>query len=632
MRGFVMSRCLPLLLVTGLVVAGAGCNDNNTPTGLTGNGQILINTQPNTIAFPWHLIGAGGTDIAAGGDTLLTDMTPGDYTIQWLAQAGWRAPAETLQSRRLGTGAVLTFAATYRSTSGQVTAGQVIIDVRPDTLAAGWTLTGPGGFTSSGIGDATYEDMTAGTYTVVWDDVDGFDTPLADSKDLNEGAGVIFTGTYTPQSVSQLHFVTVLAGEFQMGSTPTPSVTSDNEYPKHLVRLTHSFEMSETEVTWAQFERYMGYNPSQYGEQCTNCPSHPVETVSWLEAAQFCNALSASEGLTPAYTISGDDVTWDSAADGYRLPTEAEWEYACRAGTVTSYADGQIELGSSSCYLEPHLDLMGWYCHNAMQHPQQVATLLPNDWGLYDMHGNVWEWVWDWSSPHYDRVTMTVERLQHLDGTPYDQGLVVARNALPYAGAQNALGVQGRDIDLQTSDLGLTLSDVTVAVADFGQLVNLQVNGADIYRGALLDAPADIAPGVTLQVALSDVNDPQLGAGHAGTLTFTGDVQQLLLGGESIWLDDIELVDADTGPFGRDRTIDFEMSPLGNIYPTGSSTELPCTVTDPIGPLPSSGTPHMLRGGSFISNPRECRSATRSSPTPDKTGPYAGFRIVRTLD
>ncbi|MEV0847679.1 SUMF1/EgtB/PvdO family nonheme iron enzyme [Streptomyces sp. NPDC049954] len=113
----------------------------------------------------------------------------------------------------------------------------------------------------------------------------------------------------------------------------------------------------------------------------------PVTGVSWLEAARFCNALSLHEGCTPAYAwdSDGEGATWDRSADGYRLPTEAEWEHACRAGTTG-----------------PHygpLDAIAWYRDNSAERVHPVGGKQPNAWGLHDMLGNAWDWCWDLYDP-----------------------------------------------------------------------------------------------------------------------------------------------------------------------------------------------------------------------------------------
>ncbi|MFH9657030.1 formylglycine-generating enzyme family protein [Streptomyces sp. NPDC017248] len=109
----------------------------------------------------------------------------------------------------------------------------------------------------------------------------------------------------------------------------------------------------------------------------------PVEGVSWWDAVRFCNALSQRDGFTPAYRFpaEGEGIEWDASAEGYRLPTEAEWEHACRAGT-TGPRHGP-------------LDEVAWYRGNSEERPHDVGGKRPNPWGLYDMLGNVWEWCWD---------------------------------------------------------------------------------------------------------------------------------------------------------------------------------------------------------------------------------------------
>jgi formylglycine-generating enzyme required for sulfatase activity len=177
-------------------------------------------------------------------------------------------------------------------------------------------------------------------------------------------------------------------GEFLMGSPPYER-GRDSQEDRHQVSLTRPFLIGVTEVTQMQWFEVMGSWPSYF-----EGANRPVEKVDWFEAIRFCNALSRREGFTPAYRIEGDGAVWNRDADGYRLPSEAEWEYACRAGSNTPYTAGE----------DPgQLQTVGWFGGSAGDGTRDVGRLEPNAWGLYDMHGNVWEWCWNWAGEYPPR-------------------------------------------------------------------------------------------------------------------------------------------------------------------------------------------------------------------------------------
>jgi formylglycine-generating enzyme required for sulfatase activity len=164
-----------------------------------------------------------------------------------------------------------------------------------------------------------------------------------------------------------MQFALIPAGEFRMGST-----LRADEIPMHTVHISKPFYLGIHEVTQGQWEAVMGNNPSQFKGDA----NRPVETVSWEEVQQFIDKLNTREGGTK-----------------YRLPTEAEWEYAARAGSKTAYSFGDDNS---------QLDKYAWFEGNAGKTTHPTGTRQPNAWGLYDMHGNVWEWVQDW----YDKYTV----------------------------------------------------------------------------------------------------------------------------------------------------------------------------------------------------------------------------------
>src|SRR5205085_11701074 len=171
------------------------------------------------------------------------------------------------------------------------------------------------------------------------------------------------------QSRAGVEFVWILAGSFMMGSENGDS----DEKPAHRVTISEGFYMGKYEVTQAQWQAVMGNNPSNF-KGCDNCP---VEQVSWDDAVSFIAKLNAqNDGYT------------------YRLPTEAEWEYACRAGTTTAFAFGD-SLSSEQANFDGDYPYGGAPKGVYRQKTTSVGRFQPNAWGLYDMHGNVWEWCED---------------------------------------------------------------------------------------------------------------------------------------------------------------------------------------------------------------------------------------------
>lgn len=195
------------------------------------------------------------------------------------------------------------------------------------------------------------------------------------------------------------NFVFIHGGTFEMGSPDTESWRSEDE-TQHTVTVS-DFYMSIYELTQTEYREITGENPSSFsGDEL------PVESITWLDAIQYCNQRSEKEGLTPVYVVNGQDVTWDRSADGYRLSTEAEWEYACRAGMATPFnTENSISAEEANYYghypyeIEDNYFSQGNLSTKPGEYRQTtvvVDSFSPNGWGLYNMHGNVSEWVWDY--------------------------------------------------------------------------------------------------------------------------------------------------------------------------------------------------------------------------------------------
>ena len=209
-------------------------------------------------------------------------------------------------------------------------------------------------------------------------------TPVVpDSTSVSSGTGSTATIGY--------RMVQIPAGRFLMGS-PGNEPSRDGDETQHWVTISKGFSLGVTEVTQGQWKRVMGSNPSNFKNCGDDCP---VESVSWTDAVEFCNRLSDLEGLSRCY--SGQN--WDQSCTGYRLPTEAEWEYAARAGTTGPFHTGNC-LSTSEANYDGNYPLSGCSKGQYRKTPIRVGSLASNSWGLYDMHGNVWEWVWDWKADY----------------------------------------------------------------------------------------------------------------------------------------------------------------------------------------------------------------------------------------
>ena len=201
-----------------------------------------------------------------------------------------------------------------------------------------------------------------------------------------------------------IQFKLLPAGEFMMGSPNDDPDKDSDETPQHRVQITKPFYLGIYEVTQQQYEKVMGKNPSEF-----KGPSQPVEKISWEDATEFCRKLSEMDGK-----------------NDYRLPTEAEWEYACRAGTSTRYSCGDK--------LDP---AFAWFSDNSDRQTHPVGEKRPNDWGLYDMHGNVWEWCQDRyadayykSSPPDDPAGPSTDSLRVFRGGGWNDGAGGCRSAI----------------------------------------------------------------------------------------------------------------------------------------------------------------------------------------------------------
>ena len=320
------------------------------------------------------------------------------------------------------------------------------------------------------------------------------------------GDSDVLTAEYT----FEIGMVKIDAGDFTMGSPTTEANRNANE-TQHSVTLAKSFYMGKYQVTQAQYQAVMGNNPSAFNGNPANGEiqeNRPVEKVSWYDALVFCNKLSIKEGLNPVYSIRGstdpavwgtvptssnadwDAVVMDISKNGYRMPTEAEWEYACRAGTTTAYNTGDTITANDA-----------WFNTNSGDKSHEVGLKTPNVWGLYDIHGNMWEWCWDWYNATYYSSSPAVNPVGAPSGTSrtgrggaWNDATVQLRSARrydyndldPFTRTRNNVGIRlVRSVGVDSSLSAVVTPIASVAAGKYDKVKSVVLTtttpGATIY-------------------------------------------------------------------------------------------------------------------------------------------------------
>ncbi len=380
-------------------------------------GSVSVDVEPDGIGVSWSLYGPAGFSASGADDATFTDMEPGVYSIAYTRPEGYVGPEN--DQGELIEGGDLVLTAVF------VGSGRVEIDANPDELNAPWTLTSTAGFSQSGAGDASLPGMVPGVYTLTWGAVAGYLPPPPQTQQLWDLDWIGFAAVYSRDTTLLIEPVAISPGAFTMGGTYQPSETP------HEVTLTTSFQMSRTEITNDQMVSALQYalnhglvtcNGSTVrdaldgstvvlleltgdsrisfadGAFSTSEPDGPATEVSWYGAAAFCDWLSLQAGLPRAYNHGDWSCNGGNpyGASGYRLPTEAEWEYACRAGTATEFSTGDCLDPATEANYDGADPWTGCDAGISLGGPAAVGGYAANPWGLRDMHGNVWEWCNDW--------------------------------------------------------------------------------------------------------------------------------------------------------------------------------------------------------------------------------------------
>jgi formylglycine-generating enzyme required for sulfatase activity len=377
--------------ITGLTAANKVYDRTTTATrtgtatinGLIGGDTVTVNN--GTVAFENATVGNNKTVIFSGFSLGGTDGGNYSLSAQPTATANITAKPVTITG----------LTAANKQYDGTTTA------TRTGTATLNGVISGD--TVTINYGTAAFASATAGNNKTVT--FSGFSLGGASAGNYSLSAQpASVTANITVIAIDMVRLSNGSNVTFQMGSPTTEAGRNDENETRHQVTLATGFYMGKYQVTQTQYQMVMGNNPSSFTSGANTGEiqeKRPVERVSWYDAIAFCNKLSMLEGYTPAYRMNGttnpDADAWGTGSveivansTGYRLPTEAQWEYACRAGTTTAYHTG----ASIS-------DTTGWYNGNGGNKTHEVGKKTANTLGLYDMHGNVAEWCWDWYADNY---------------------------------------------------------------------------------------------------------------------------------------------------------------------------------------------------------------------------------------
>jgi len=361
-----------------LLVSFFGCSNDDPSTPEVGFGTIEIKMPTGTTGATWHLYGPGDSFQHGDTDVVLHEMPSGQYTIIWTAVKDWTNPMPA--NRTLAANATLTLYGEY-------------LDKAP---GSNFVIIDPADFIM-GSDDGSrrfwvYRDSTLyrlygelpDTFTAPFDTtyIDTLSYPAEISRDQDENrhrVQISYTHYMGKTEITNQEFV-------ELGNWAIDSLLVTTTESSMLDALDGStaelinFDFADTPIDIQ--DGVLRLKKPEYADR-------PLIEVTWFGAVSYCDWLSLKEGLTRAY----DHSTWTIVSPGYRLPTEAEWENSCRAGTQTAFSSGAIVTGGCD---EPALDDAGWFCGNADGSSHDVGTKAENPWGLSDMHGNVWEWCHDY--------------------------------------------------------------------------------------------------------------------------------------------------------------------------------------------------------------------------------------------